>query len=425
MVVTRSQITKLLTVLIIVFFMIQACTTTNSSVATPTGVTATIIAPPPTEIQTSHTIEPLVTEPRLRFDSWSPDSQWIAYWIADGENTPSRLAFVNVQSGKVCRHNDVFADALESGRVLWAESGNVIAVQDQNGSALEGAPCSVFSPTTSIPISRTDSSMSPNGDYRADTTYNGGEGELQHYITTITEISTEQIVATVKWDASPHAWAESGWLNDELYLIGLDVKQGGLYITLPDGKIGNVVSDLLGLDIQDVGYISHLGRHIDAINGEYHLLIERPIKQSIGQPLLLYHSELDQVEELQFYRSWIVNGSNISTDGKWLFLSYPSSKQSDEITDFWIRAVDPSDSPASKLADEIGFAGFSDTAHKIIFTDDKYVYILNFPDGKTLGLWRSPGYYIDRVWWSPDGKHVAMQGFPVGSEPEAIFVITP
>jgi hypothetical protein len=42
-----------------------------------------------------------------------------------------------------------------------------------------------------------------------------------------------------------------------------------------------------------------------------------------------------------------------------------------------------------------------------------------------LSQWDASGYEIDRVWWSPDGNRLAMQGFPAGSQPEALFVVEP
>lgn len=420
---TRIQPRTPLTILF-VFFAAQACVNTNSPAALSTAISNTPSTPHATEIQTPHRTEPLVSAPRLRFDSWSPDSQWIGYWFAEGDNQAAHLAFINVQSGKNCQQ-DVVADNIDSGHVSWGKDNQVIVVQSSKGSALGGVPCGVFSPTEGARNFRAESSISPDGRYRADTIPGNWEGELVHNVTTITEVSTNRTTHTVKWDGSPHVWAESGWLNNRLYLVGLDVKRGALYISVPDGKVSNVVSDLLGLDVHDLGTISHVGRQANPANGEYHLLIEF-WNGSPGPPLLLYHSETGLVEKLSFYKSWIVNGSSLSLDGKWLFLSYPSSKQYNEIEDFWIRPVDPAGSPAMKPADGMGFAGFSNEARKMVFIDKNYaVYVLNFPNGERIGSWYSPNYSIDRAWWAPDGKRVAMQGFPTRTQSEAIFIIEP
>ncbi|MEO5887333.1 MAG: hypothetical protein ABIQ77_06700 [Anaerolineales bacterium] len=431
--ISKSQLKTSLTILLFVMFIGQGCGGIASpapSLAVP-AVTETVTRTATNTSEPTNTqippqfIEPLVASPRLRVDSWSPDSQWIAYWFAEGDDGPAHLAFMNVQSGKVCQHEEVNADDIFSGLVIWVEDNDAITVQNSGKAAFSGVLCGVFSSTEILTTSeKEEGQISPDGRYRVDTSISGWEGELIHNVTTITEISTTQLSLSVKWDGSPHAWAESGWLNNELYMIGLDVNRGALYISVPSGTIGNVVSDLLGLDVQEVGNIFHVARHTNPATGDYHLLLEM-WKGPPGSPLLLYHSELDLVEEIPFYRSWIVNGSTISSDGKWLFIGYPSSKSNDETTDFWIRSLDPPDSAALQLAEGMGFAGFSTEAQKIAFVDNKYVYILNFPNGEMLNQWGAPGYQIDRVWWSPDGSRLAMQGFPTGSKPEALFVVEP
>ncbi|MCI0555122.1 MAG: hypothetical protein L0287_29595 [Anaerolineae bacterium] len=421
MVISKSPLRIILAVLFVVILLTQACLARDSSRATALPTITNTFNPEKT--QTTDVIELLITTPRLRFDSWSPDSQWIAYWFSDSDDAPVNLAFADVSSGEICQHNEISADDIESGNVRWLENGNAIVFQDPRGDVLGGVPCGVFSSVeNATTLKKEIEHVSPDGRYRADTSISGWEGELMHNITTITEISTNQIAVSVKWDGSPHVWAESGWLNNELYLVGLDVNSGALYVSAPDNKVGNVVSDFLG--IKDIGYISHIGRHAETTTGEYHLLIEL-WNGPPGSPLLLYHSELDLVEELPFYRSWIVNGSSISPDGEWLFISYPSLKTNDETTDFWIRSVDPPDSVALQLAEGMGFVGFSNEAQKIAFTDNTYVYILNFPNGELLSQWGASGYEIDRVWWSPDGSRLVMQGFPTGSQPEALFVVEP
>lgn len=422
MMLSKHQLSILLIVTFIVLFLTEACAIPNSSRVIIQTITHT---PYPTGTLSLHIIEPLVNSPRLRFDSWSPDSRWIAYWFADGDNLPAHLAFVEAQSGKVCEHEEVDSVDIFSGNVLWVEGNTPITVQNSGKVAFSGVPCETFPSVDSSAIfEKEEGRLSPNGRYRADTSVSDWEGELIHNVTTITEISTDQIVASLKWDGSPHAWAESGWLNNELYLVGLDVDRGALYVSAPEGKVGSVVHDLMGLNVQNVGYVTHVARYTNLATGEYHLLFEL-WNGPPGSPLLLYHSELDIVEELPFYRSWIVNGSGISSDGEWLFLSYPASKLSDEIPDFWIRALDPPDRTALKLAEGKGFAGFSEESSKMVFVDKGVVDILDFPGGETFGIWQAPGYQIDRAWWSSDGKYLAVQGFGIESDSQTLFVIEP
>ncbi len=422
--ISKSQYRILLVGWLIPLITSQSCAGSVQP-ATPTDLPHINLATPINPQISPDAINPLVAESRLRFDSWSSDSQWIAYWLADGDDLPAHLAFINVRTNKICQHKEIRADGIESRNVRWLENGNAIVFQDPKGTRLGGIPCGVFSLVeNNTTLVKEDDDISPNGNYRADTIISGWEEQLIHNVTTITEISTNQIAATVKWDGSPHAWAESGWLNNELYLVGLDIYQGALYVSALDGKVGNVVSDLLGMDVQDIGYLSRVGRYMDTAKGDYHLLIERSKESPL--PLLLYHSELDLIEELPFYRSWIHHGLTFSSDGKWLFLFYPSSQQN-ETDDLWIRSVDPPENAASQLAGDKGFAGFdlSNEADKMAIIDHSHVYIMNFPDGEIISLWGASGYDISSVCWSPDGSRLAMQGFPTGSQPEALFVVEP
>lgn len=423
--IPKGQLRTLLIVFLTVFFMSQGCVATNSLVATQIAIPTVTYTSQPTKTQTLHIIEPLVTGSRLRFDSWSPDSLWFAYWVAKGDDVLAHPAFVDVQSGKICQHEEVSVVGIESGNVKWLEYGKVNITDYSEKKTFRGALCDPFSEIEFVPPANKMNFLSPDGHYRADTIISGYNQELTHNITTITDVSKNQVIVSIRWDSGPHTWAESGWLTNALYLIGLDViKQKVIYASVLDGKVGDVVTDIMKLRTQDVGDIFHVGRYADTVEGEFHLLLEKANESP--SPLLLYHSETGLVEKLPFYKSWIIDGSTFSLDGKWLFLSYPSSKQNDETSDFWIRSVDPPDSLSSKLADEMNFSGLSNVLHKIVFIDKNYVlYVLNFPNGEIVSQWGASGYQIDRVWWSADGTRLAMQGFPTSTKPEAIFVIAP
>ena len=143
-------------------------------------------------------------------------------------------------------------------------------------------------------------------------------------------------------------------------------------------------------------------------------------------PLLLYHSELDLVEELPFNRSWLQNGWTFSPDGKWLLLSQPSS-QENETDEIWIRSVDPPGSTAVQITEGGGLAGFGMTTDgdRLALIQSPFLQVNDFPRGEVLGRWRTPGYFIDRLWWSPDGNCVVVQGFQVSSNQGALFVVEP
>jgi len=266
--------------------------------------------------------------------------------------------------------------------------------------------------------------ISPDGRYRADRQTIHQEGERQENITTITETAAGQVVFTAEWiGGAPYARADSGWLNNELYIIGLDVTQGVIYFSTSAMVTGNVVSDLLGLNPQNVKGIHDVSHHFDAVSGEYHLLIQF-WGDPPASPLLLYHSELDLVETLPFYTAWSIGGSPFSQDGRWLFVSYPTSDSYD-YRDFWIRELDAPGSTPRLLESEYELGGFSKAAQKIIFAGGFWVKVLDFPSGDLVAFFDLSGYELNRIAWSPDGTRIMVQGSPFDSRPDALFILEP
>lgn len=70
----------------------------------PPAPTGTAVSGTPTSIPTGQTIlKPLAVASAklgLGFDSWSPDSQWIAYWVGEVE-PPAHLTFVNAHTAAI------------------------------------------------------------------------------------------------------------------------------------------------------------------------------------------------------------------------------------------------------------------------------------------------------------------------------------
>jgi hypothetical protein len=375
-------------------------------------------------------LKPSVTGSRLIFESWSPDSQWVAYWYGDQEyvtqDNPAHLAFLDVRSGRVCKHQELNIISL-SGHVTWLKDERFIAVEGPGGNVFEGVPCEELSPVENYEAPQEDTGqISLDGRYRAEMKTTYSEGERQENVTTIKEIATDQIVFSVEWiGGAPYARADRGWLTNELYIIGLDVTQGVIYFSTSTMATGNVVSDLLGLNPQEVKGIHDVSHHVDAASGEYHLLIEfwsQP--PSTPAPLLLYHSETDSVETIPFYTTWGINGSPFSQDGRWLFLSYPTSETYDYGA-YWIRAVDPVGSTPRLLENEYQLGGLSTAAQKIIFAGGFDVKVLDFPSGEFVAFFDLSGYELNRIKWSPDGTRIMVQGSPFDSRPEAIFILEP
>ena len=116
--------------------------------ATPTVVTAT---PTPTDAPVPQlAFQTLAVAPidrGLLFDSWSPDGQWVAYWLVDSEAGAEHPVFVNATDSRRCEHKEVIGEGWD-GRVTWQEDGKVTVVVNQEGKAMSGSVCGTFAPVS-------------------------------------------------------------------------------------------------------------------------------------------------------------------------------------------------------------------------------------------------------------------------------------
>ncbi|MDP2362721.1 MAG: hypothetical protein Q8M94_03010, partial [Ignavibacteria bacterium] len=111
-------------------------------------------------------IEPIITGYRLRFDSWSADSKWIGYWVADGDNLPAHPGFVNSQSGESCLQKEIISSNLENGNISWADN-NVYVLNRLNDTLFAGMPCETFSPIEkNFALDDPSKHISPNKQYQ-------------------------------------------------------------------------------------------------------------------------------------------------------------------------------------------------------------------------------------------------------------------
>ena len=312
--------------------------------------------------------------------------------------------------------------------------------------------CEALTPVEAVafPGRITEDEMSPDGRYRAETRIVRWEGEAMYKTLVITEPGAGRTIATVSCVDSPHFLPVGrGWLNEELHLIGKTVDHGVLYISMPEGMLGHVLPDMLGLDAGDEEYVLFVQSQMDPASDEYHLLLQEYRDDAPLFPLLLYHSELDQVEEVPFYLAWpFFCGSSFTPDGGWLLLGNPIAEgEPVDAVDYWLRPVDPPGSAAievkagmrldgvsaqaQKMAEIVAdavlhkwaFCGLSRQAQQMAFCRDTSVRVLGLPDGEPLGVWSTPPYDARYLSWSPDGSRAVAAGYDARTEKEALFVI--
>lgn len=405
---------------------------TNSPSATPTLVTATV-----EQEQTQEpSLKPIVTASSLRFDSWSPDSQWLAYWAGSATETGSAsLAFFNVLSGENCSQTDLIAEDMMSGGVRWQAEDQVIVRLNEANEAI-GIPCHTFTPLNNQRFTGSTITYSPNRENYAETSYDASQGQVISYTVTIRNTTTDETVTAFSWEASIYlSGSEPDWLNNELYLIGQTAwEQGVLYLSIVDGQPHNLLTDLMGLTTFDNETVWLVFHKSDPITGAYHILLQwqgAPTYEN-WSPLLLYHSELNLLEELTFYKVRPFDDYGplgFSQDGHWLLIGSPvegGDPANDAGRDYWLRPVDPPNSEAMELPGLGSIRGLSPDGKWVArLQDGKFIHLLTFPEGEDVNQWEVSGYHGDRLWWSPDSRFLVVWGAALDNGQESLFLVEP
>jgi hypothetical protein len=392
-------------------------TPTSPPTATPTLVPVTPSQTPAPLFK----ITPYLTPEglRMRFDSWSSDGFWLTYWLAEDDEHPASLHFKNVKSGESCQAEDVQAVSTGSDLLLWQEDGSVVILPSGLiQGAMQGVPCGVFVSAGGgiLPESSTNTYLSPDGRYQAETVIVQQEEVGFHTDLQITETATGQNLLSMRYLGTRHfSFGGPSWLTNDLYVIGRTVEQDILYYSVAEDRVGQLYPDLLGLEAEST---YSLFSQTDPASGTFHLLL-----LSDGPPLL-YHSESGELEELPYssVSSFTSTGSYpFSPDGKWLLLSQrPGGAK-------MLRSVDPPGSvPIQIAAAQSRVGGLAPNGQKMVFLRGPgSINIVRFPDGEFLSQWRASGYDIQAIWWSPDSKWLVAWGINTESGLEVLFVIEP
>ncbi|MCS6910386.1 MAG: hypothetical protein NZM11_07435 [Anaerolineales bacterium] len=150
------------------------------------------------------TIQPITTAPQLRFDSWSPTGDFIAYWAFSAEeaaightNSPGSLRFLDVRTGQSCLYP--YNAASSNTSLVWQPDGRIVILNE--GMARLGTPCNddftvVADYESPAPH---DPSLSLNGIYRATTISTRNDDWTFSAVTTLENVQTGKIENVVEW----------------------------------------------------------------------------------------------------------------------------------------------------------------------------------------------------------------------------------
>lgn len=389
-------------------------------------------SPTPTAELPGVPLQPLATAAAIRVDSWSLDSDWVAYWSSTEEDVETAaypfpsgtLHLLNIRTGQDCSYPEYVAHGYDDG-VIWQSDGQVMVVS--GGSTRRGTPCADdFTPAAYPPdaeLGKPDTALSPEAGYRARTWAQDEADGTISAVTTIADALTGEVGNVVEWKHEGRL-GEFGlggqWLTNDLFLINETLDRGPLLIAVGNGTI-EVASELFGLaplGHWEPGNAADLRAEGGVVKGTqtYHIVLS-----GAGTDITLYHSETAEVERIPLrHPSYLA----FSPDGRWLMLFERYDKDGYERQALSIRPVDPPGSEPRLFAEEFSYAVWSPEGMKIaVGLPVGAISVFSLPDGVQLGSWMTGQFEALPIAWSPDGNLLAVQGYASGEWQQALFVV--
>jgi hypothetical protein len=393
-----------------------AVAATNTAVpptATSSPPPTATSTPPPLPTPTPTIPHLYVTGAHITTGIWSPDSRWLAYWLAgdddlrglDAYDPPGgTLHLLNSRSKESCALPQFHATTWDRYSLAW-ENGENLVVQDwENSEQWRGQACRPDSfarlaepPLPDEPV--TDGSLSPDGRFRI--VLELQEEEADHWRTMLTTLRQEGggEIAAVTWrtQATFDEDDPAGqWLSPTHFFIRL--ADGGPLLLDADqpGHVINVQLDLFGLPrpAPDRGVAAAPG----PAAGGFSLLL---FGGRADAPIQLYHAASGLVETLPYHRA---ASPPFSPDYEWLLMFETENT-------LWLRRVDD-------VAGEWRLVG-ADVSNNVRWNADATEVALSqfwqvtwqtFPEGEVIGQWPVEPYEGMAQGWSPDGRFLVVMG---------------
>jgi WD40-like Beta Propeller Repeat len=390
----------------------------------------------PTAVQ-AVPIKPVVTAPSIRFESWSPNNEILAYWTFTAEeaassylNPPGALHFFNIRTGQSCQYQAASGQTARS--VAWVTDGKIVVFSEHQ--ARQGTPChDDFIPVSDRAVDHIQEpalSLSPNGTYRANTVSQVEANGTLSAVTTIVNAATGQMEDTINWK---HRGGLGGlglggqWLTDDRFLISETLDRGPLLVIV--GKeIIEVAPKLFGIASlpsvpdPDEDFVTLRATASDVSGTQsYHIVLSGVGTEAYFPRIRLYHPETGEVEELPLKHLW---WPAFSPDGRWLLMDARPNKNGYESHEIWTRPLDPVGSDIRWLISDVSsFNAWSYDETKIAGSSAHEIFVLSFPAGSQISTWQIGEYEGVPMAWSSDGQSLAVHGYVAGRQQDALFVI--
>lgn len=404
--------------------------TVDFPTATPLPTATSTPLPTPTITPTSIPIPNLVVRgAHINVSNWSPDSQWLAYWLSTDEdlknvapnNSPGgMLHLLDTQSEENCALPQFHTTAWGQMSATWSADSRLIVQDWDRNEQWYGQPCQPDSfvrltePPMPLAEQVEDRSRSPDGRLR--TTLELQEEEEEHWrtmLTTLRQEGGEEITAVTWRTQATFAEDDPGgeWLSPTQFFIRL--ADGGplLLDANRPGQAINVQTDLFGLaqPAEDRGVAAAPGPSPDSF---YLLLLSNRFYTA---PIQLYHASSGLIESLPYYLpAWLP----FSPDYQWLILYERDGN------DFWMRRLADVDGVWQLLGEEVSNnLLWNEEVTEIALSQFYQITWQTFPEGEIIGQWSTEPLDIRAVGWSPDGRFLVGVGSPNGGRyHQALFL---
>ncbi|MEW6286215.1 MAG: hypothetical protein AB1509_08300 [Chloroflexota bacterium] len=431
---------------LLTILLVLGCEETTSR--TPDG-TSTIISSPtplsqpfPNKISTPTptvltSITPVVTAPYIEFGSWSPDSQWIAYWVSSQEDVEKSsnampggtLNFMNVKTGDVCAVPQFVTPDNQSAKIFWSDEIEVIIAISEE--AFAGRPCqtAVYRKLEKfiqeeMPI---DLAFSPDGQYRVHTLHKSNQHGILTFETTITlsDSATPLLHTTWRIDERLGEFGLGGeWISREQFLLYETLDQGPLILDTEHGVIPlltelmsfNEIPSILGPEEYGMRAIPFPGVERDT----FHILVQGVGTESNFPTLRLYHAENGQVEILPFRHAW---RKPFSPDGQWLLMDERPDIGGYQSYTIWIRRTEEMSDEWQMIASDVDWALWTEHWDEMAFTSNGQITWQTFPDANIIGEWDTKPFSANPVAWSPNHRILVATGNIPGFGEYGMFLL--
>ena len=437
--------------------------------ATPALSPIPSVRTPPAE---ARSLEPVTTAARLLPHSWSPTGEILAFWTwtpqeiqVDFLYPPGHLFFYDRTTGRVCPSPVPVTYPYFASTLAWMPDGTALLLSAEN-QLVEFTPCRDRSPEavrdlpepiwsiqrvphprlllrtvagtlTGVEVSTLETTLILSGE-RSDYLYDRETHALRRldgrlvagsfspdgtYLavsddtgTRVIHLTTGTVEAEATWSSQPAEGAPGPdvWLSNREVLVTAPVIGGPLILT-PGRGVVRVAPEYLGLDCSNRVCRARGARSADT----YHLLVQAPGRE--GRDVwYLYHAESGQAENLG-----PLTDPRFSPDGRWLAALQDFNGR--EASAAWVRSTDPPGREPLVFAPvrPHGFLAWSPDSRRLaLHLDDGVAVLEPAHEWRWAGRWRTAGFEPIAALWSPDARHLAIQGAsPQAGEENALFVV--